>query len=89
MVSKAQHARRYKALPPFLRSLREEAGLTQRNLAQRLGRPQSWVHNCETANRRVDVTEFIAWCEACGVKPKDAFARVLRLVSRVGPGPTR
>jgi len=85
MLSKAQHARRYQALPPFLRSLREGAGLTQRDLAQRLEKPQSWVHNCETANRRVDVTEFIAWCEACGVKPKDAFARVLRIVARFRP----
>jgi hypothetical protein len=38
-------------------SLGEEADLTQRQL---LKKPQSWVHNCETANRRVDLTEFIA-----------------------------
>ena len=79
MLSKAQHARRYKALPPFLRSLREEAGLTQRDLGERLGKPQSWVHNCETANRRVDVTEFIAWCGACGVKPHDGLTQFLKL----------
>ena len=81
MRTKAQHARMYASLPGFLRKLREDAGLTQRGLAARLGKPQSWVHHCETANRRVDVTEFIAWCDACGVKPKDAFVRVLRLVS--------
>jgi hypothetical protein len=27
------------------------AGLTQRALGKRLGKPQSWVFNCETANR--------------------------------------
>jgi hypothetical protein len=26
------------------------------------------------------MTEFIAWCEACGVKPKDALTGVLGLV---------
>jgi transcriptional regulator with XRE-family HTH domain len=80
MATKSQHAERYRLLPPLLRALREEAGLTQRDLAGRLARPQSWVYNCETANRRVDVTEFIAWSEACGVDPRAAFDRHL------GPG---
>jgi hypothetical protein len=31
-----------------------------------------------TANRRVDVTEFIAWVEACGVDPLVALARLIR-----------
>lgn len=75
MATKAQHAESYLRLPPFLRGLREAAGLTQRDLGERLGRPQSWVHNCETANRRVDVTEFIAWAAACGVEPAVAFGR--------------
>ena len=85
MRQKAQHDRSYEELPGFLRKLREDAGMTQRDIGARLGKPQSWVYNCETANRRVDVTEFIAWCDACGVTPKDAFARVLRLVVRFRP----
>ena len=76
MPSKAQHARDYRSVPPFLRSLREAAGLTQREIGERLSKPQSWVYNCETANRRVDVAEFAAWCEACGVRPVDAFAKL-------------
>jgi transcriptional regulator with XRE-family HTH domain len=77
MATKSQHAEQYRPLPPLLRALREEAGLTQRELGDRLDRPQSWVYNCETANRRVDATEFVAWARACGVDPKDAFARLL------------
>jgi hypothetical protein len=53
--------------------LREEAGLTQRELGKCLGKPQSWVYNCETRNRRVDVTEFIAWTTACNIAPQLAF----------------
>ena len=74
MASKAQHARRYKVLPPFLREMREQAGCTQRELGDKLGKPQSWIYNCETANRRVDVAEFISWCEACGLRV--AYTRV-------------
>lgn len=77
MATKAQHAEDYSRLPPLLRAMREEAGLTQRDLGGRLGKPQSWVHNCEVANRRVDVAEFAAWSAACGVDPGVAFARFL------------
>ena len=79
MASKAQHSWPYKELPPLLRQYREEAGLTQRDLGDELGRPQSWVHNCETANRRVDVAEFVAWCKACGVKPLNGMAEFLKI----------
>jgi hypothetical protein len=53
-------------------------GSPQRALGERLDRPQSWVYNCETANRRVDVAEFVAWARACGVRPQAALARFLR-----------
>jgi hypothetical protein len=77
MATKAQHAEGYLRVPSVLRALREEAGLTQRDLGGRLGKPQSWVHNCEVANRRVDVAEFADWATACGVDPGVAFARFL------------
>ncbi len=83
-MAKAQHATEYRAVPGRLRSVREAAGLTQRALGDRLGRPQSWVYNCETANRRVDVMEFAAWCRACGVDPVDSFTHLLAQLPRSG-----
>jgi hypothetical protein len=80
MATKSQHALAYQRLPPFLRALREEAELTQRELGKKLRKPQSWIYNCETANRRVDVTEFVAWARACKVDPADAFNRFLELL---------
>jgi hypothetical protein len=77
MPTRAQQARSYRRLPPFQRTLREEAGLAQRELGQLLGKPQSRVHNCETANRWVDLPEFIAWARACQVDPQAAFNRFL------------
>ena len=41
-------------------------------------KPQSWIHNCEVGNRRIDVTEFAARATACGVKPTIALGRFLR-----------
>lgn len=80
MPTKAQHQPHYRPLPAFLRQLREEADLAQRDLAQLLKKPQSWVHNCETGTRRVDVGEFVMWARACDVAPKLAFNRYVRLM---------
>ena len=76
-MAKSQHEPAYRPVPPFLRQLREQAGLTQRALGQRLRRPQSWVYNCETANRRVDVAEFALWCRACAADPTEALRELL------------
>ncbi|MFC1678069.1 helix-turn-helix domain-containing protein [Planctomycetota bacterium] len=78
MATKSQHNLAYRKLPAYLRQMREKAGLTQREIGKRLKKPQSWVYNCETANRRVDITEFIAWSKACGIDPKKAFTKLLK-----------
>ena len=56
-----------------LRRMREEAGLTQQEVAARLRRPQTWVSKCELGERRVDFVELEDWAAACG-KPLDWFA---------------
>jgi transcriptional regulator with XRE-family HTH domain len=75
---KAQQNLKYRFLPTFLREMREQANLTQRELGKRLNKPQSWVYNCETGNRRVDITEFILWAKNCEIDPKKAFSRLLK-----------
>ena len=77
MGTKVQHARKYRRLPELLRTMREEARLSQRALGDRLGKPQSWVYNCEVKNRRVDLAEFCDWCAACNVEPTAGVRRFL------------
>jgi transcriptional regulator with XRE-family HTH domain len=79
MATKSQHANRYEPVPGLLRSLREEAGLTQSELGKKLGQAQQWIHNSETMNRRVDVAEFIDWAKACEADPIKALRRLMRL----------
>jgi len=76
-MAKAQHSAPYRIVPPLLRELRESAGLTQRALGAKLRKPQSWIYNCESANRRIDVTEFVAWARGCGADATRVFGRVL------------
>ena len=77
-MAKAQHSASYRIIPPLLKELRESANLTQRALGAKLRKPQSWIHNCESANRRVDVTELISWCRGCEANPSHVFALVLQ-----------
>ena len=78
MGTKAQHREGYRRIPPFLRKLRQETGLTQRAIGNILKRPQSWVYDCESGNRRVDVAEFCEWCRACNADPAHAIRRLDR-----------
>lgn len=76
-MPKSQHAPRYRPLPPLLRSMRKQAGLSQRALAAKLRVTHVFVHKSEVGERRVDVTEFLDWCLACGIDPEQAL-RTLR-----------
>ena len=72
-MAKAQHAARYQRLPGLLRQMRETAGLTQRDLAAKLGMAQVSVHKCESGDRRVDLSEFCDWAVACKSDPHAAL----------------
>jgi hypothetical protein len=78
MATKPNQARAYAKLPPLLRGLREDAQLTQRQLAAAIKKPQWWVARIETGSRRADVTEFILFCEGCGVDPAQTLNRLRR-----------
>jgi transcriptional regulator with XRE-family HTH domain len=49
----------YRAMLARLRSARKAAGMTQTDVAKALRRPQSFVSNCESGERRVDVVELL------------------------------
>lgn len=51
------------ALGQLLKGLREEQGLLQREIAERLGTPQSFVSKYESGERRIDLPELRAICE--------------------------
>lgn len=46
------------------RRLRRERGLTQKELALRMGVPQSWVSNIESGQRRLGLLEALDFCSA-------------------------
>ena len=59
-----------------LRDARVAAGLTQADLAARIGRDQSHVSLIEGSQRRVDVVEFHRLVSAMGADPAALFAKI-------------
>lgn len=53
-----EYVREYKSFLRRLRQAREDAGLTQTEVARGLGRPQSFVSKIESGERRVDFVEL-------------------------------
>jgi transcriptional regulator with XRE-family HTH domain len=58
-MRKSVHTRAYKALCERLVAARHRAGLTQTQLAKKLGRPQSFVAKYEGGERRIDLVELL------------------------------
>ena len=66
----------------FLVSARQEAGLTQAAVADRLGKPQSFVAKYEQAERRLDVVEFVSIARVLGIDPCSALRHIESAISR-------
>lgn len=59
----------YQAIIARLVQARKDAGLTQVELAERLGQRQTFVSKYELGERRLDVAEFIEISKAIGADP--------------------
>ena len=70
-----------KRLLVLLRGVRVEAGLTQSELASRLGTDQTFISKYESGERRLDILELREVCQVIGI---DFFAFIRRLDKELG-----
>ncbi|MFS1424716.1 helix-turn-helix domain-containing protein [Shewanella sp. 10N.286.48.B5] len=68
-MSKTLYAPEYRRLIEWLKSSRIEQGLTMRELAKRLEVPHSYVGKIEQCERKLDVLEFVKYCNKLGLAP--------------------
>jgi transcriptional regulator with XRE-family HTH domain len=68
-LSKTIHTPRHKKLCQLLKVQRKAAGLTQTVVAERLGKPPSYVAKYEGGDRRLDLLEFLDVAAAIGFDP--------------------
>lgn len=78
-MPRSLHSPDSKQLRAALLHAREDAGLTQSDVAAELRKPQSFVSKYETGERQLSVIEFLNVCKALGTDP---IALIQHLASR-------
>lgn len=68
-MAQSTHNSDYQLLLTVLKAARKRAGVSQVDLAERLGNTQTFVSKCERGERRIDAVELVEFAEALGVKP--------------------
>lgn len=74
-MEKSIYSAEYRRLCAVLRALRQESGLTQVQVAEQLGVPQSFVSKYESGERRLDVVELRHVAEVLGISVREVLDR--------------
>ena len=64
----------YSLFLAYLRKARQDAGITQEQVAKKLKATQSFVSKVERGERRLDVVELRQWSKALGITLMDFVA---------------
>ncbi len=75
-MQKSLFSKQHRSLVALLREVRQQANLTQVDIAQRLQATQSFVSKCERGERRLDVLELRAWCKALDMSLAEFLRRL-------------
>ena len=62
----------------WLRAQRRAQKLSMRSLAERLDKPHTYVHKVEQGERRLDVVEYVWYCQALGCDPMVGIKLITR-----------
>jgi len=76
---KSLYSDRYRFFLELLIEARKNSGITQQQLAKKLGRPQSFVSKVENGERRIDVVEFVMFSEHLGADPHSLLRKIERM----------
>ncbi|MBK8791086.1 MAG: helix-turn-helix transcriptional regulator [Holophagaceae bacterium] len=79
-MEKSLFSAEYTALLGLLREVRESSGISQEQIAQRLGTKQSMISKVERGERRLDVIELRRWVLELGQSFPEFLARFEALV---------
>ncbi|KAE9537754.1 helix-turn-helix domain-containing protein [Ursidibacter arcticus] len=72
------HSEEYVWLRQHLINRRIELQLSQRALCEKMGVVSSFVGKVETGDRRLDIFEFIAYCEGLELNPIEVIQDIQR-----------
>lgn len=78
-MTKSIYTQEMISLRQWLKNHRQSQKISMQLLAERLNRPHSFVQRVEEGERRLDVVEFVWYCHALGVDPKDGLDLILEM----------
>lgn len=70
------HSSEHSWLRQLFLKRREELGLTQRALGNKMGVLYSFIGKVETGDRRLDIFEFIAYCKGLELDPIEVMTEI-------------
>ena len=74
---KSLHSKEYSLLVGWLKEQRLGQKLTMRDLGAKLGVPHSLIGKVEQGERRLDVIEFLQYCNALKVDPIEGMEKIM------------
>ena len=75
-MEKTIYTREYTVVLRLLREARQEAGLTQTELAKKLKQSQSFVTKVERGDRRLDIIQLRTMCQTFGLTLAEFVSRL-------------
>lgn len=75
------YSEEYQRVINALKKARKDKGMTQAQLAEALGKPQSFIAKVENGERRLDVVEFVHLARLVGVEPISVLNEIFILAN--------
>lgn len=82
-MAKSLNDPRYRAMIKQLVALRHAADLTQRDVAERLAEPRSFVSKIEQCQQRLDPVQLVDWLRAVGADERKFLVDMLKDIPAV------
>jgi len=78
MFGASLYSSEYNTLRLWLKNARNSSGLTIREVAERLDVHHSIIGKVESGDRKLELFEFVSYCEIVGANVEEGFKLVLK-----------
>ncbi len=79
---KSINTEKYQSLIDWLKTERQEQGLTVRQLALIIDEPFQFISKIETAQRKLNIHEYVQYCEALNLDPIEGLKILSKKINK-------